>query len=258
MIITCSKRDDILRDQKLYNEDKARRQQEYDAKYSEFKHERNSKLEKLRSVVKSKLSTTLPIDIDVYSGYGELICVKVSDDKNVHDESKALSWSWQVSLTDDGEVKKDSSSWSGLRATTPNHIEQLKQILDVLTTLNDIDWKHVLDIELPDYDSYMGGMNDPRYEHPSRNYDSELFEAELEDIVGKNIGVKGGGYKYYNKDAKCVYQIVRDSGTQYTVVEMWIDSHGEVSGMDVEPYRIKKSTFKQIINNPIETIELEV
>ena len=95
----------------------------------------------------------------------------------------ALSWSWSVKLDREGNVVKDSSSWSGLSAVTAENIQDLRNTVDILEILNNIDWKTLLSTKVPNYKDYIT-MMDPRYEKPDRDYDAELREADIEDIIG--------------------------------------------------------------------------
>lgn len=181
MKIRASKRDDILRDKAMYEEDKARRQSQYDAQEQAWNDARRQVMMGIKSAVESELGNHVDevrIDIQLWN----TIKVKVDNGDNPFGPS-ALIWSWSVKLDKDGNVVKDSGSWSGLSAVTPEQIQDLRNTADILEILNSIDWKKLLNTKVPEYEDYIT-MNDPSYEKPDRDYDRELKEADIEDIIG--------------------------------------------------------------------------
>lgn len=181
MKIRASKRDDILRDKAMYEEDKARRQSQYDAQEQAWNDARRQVMMGIKSAVESELGNHVDevrIDIQLWN----TIKVKVDNGDNPFGPS-ALVWSWSVKLDKDGNVVKDSGSWSGLSAVTPEQIQDLRNTADILEILNSIDWKKLLNTKVPEYEDYIT-MNDPSYEKPDRDYDRELKEADIEDIIG--------------------------------------------------------------------------
>ena len=181
MKILAKKRDDILRDKAAYEEDKARRQSQFDAQEQAWDDARHQVMDDVRSAVKSELGNhadEVKISVDAWDS----IEVRV-DNGDKPFGPHALSWNWSVKLDADGDVVKDSGSWSGLSAVTVEQIQDLRNTVDILEILNNTDWKTLLNTKVPDYKDYIT-MTNPSYEKPERNYDAELKEADIEDIVG--------------------------------------------------------------------------
>ena len=181
MKILAKKRDDILRDKAAYEEDKARRQSQYDAQKQAWDDARHQVMDDVRSAVESELGNhadEVKISVDAWDS----IEVRV-DNGDKPFGPHALSWNWSVKLDADGDVVKDSGSWSGLSAVTVEQIQDLRNTVDILEILNNIDWKTLLNTKVPDYKDHIT-MKNPSYEKPERNYDAELKEADIEDIVG--------------------------------------------------------------------------
>ena len=181
MKILAKKRDDILRDKAAYEADKAKRHAEYNKQQEAYAEARYQVMSDIKSAVESELGNYVDevrIDIQVWDN----IEVTVDNGDNPFGPS-ALSWNWGVKLDRDGNVVKDSGSWSGLSAVTLEQIQDLRNTADILEVLNNIDWKTLLNTKVLDYKDYVT-MKDPSFEKPERNYDAELKAADIEDIVG--------------------------------------------------------------------------
>lgn len=259
MKITCTKRDDILKRKQEYEADRSKRQARYDAQYKQFSDQDRSRQETIENSVKKMLGDTgLDIDVSVsWGSYGHpSYKVEISDENDKFNPDKALSWSWRVYLTDKGEVTKESSSWSGLNAVSEKNIENLKKILSVLEKLNSIDWKSVLSVRPPEYDDYVTEKN-PEWDRDKPDFDRELLEADIEDIIGTKQGVlRDSGSKYYRGHVYSV--IVKQSGSQYTVADVpkfTVENNRPVdisSKIESESYRISKDKFFQGLVEPLQ------
>lgn len=181
MKITARKRDDILRDKAAYEADKAERQSKFNEQKRDWYIARQSVMDSVKSEIKSELGNHVD-DVNIKVDAWDNIEVTVNNGDNPFGPS-ALSWNWSVKLDRDGNVVKDSGSWSGLSAVTAENIQDLRNTVDILEILNNIDWKTLLNTKVPEYEDYIT-MNDPSYEKPDRDYDVELKEADIEDIIG--------------------------------------------------------------------------
>ena len=264
MKITATRRDDILKRKSEYEADRATRQSQYDAQANKYHSAKQALLDSVESQVLSAIGDStidLQVRVDRY-GFSEGLQVCVDSNQNrVHAEDKALSWDWRVWLDEDGTVKKETSSWSGLQATTRTQLDSLRETLRVLEILNSIDWAHILDEanrNTPKYEDYIT-MKNPSWEK-SPNWDAELLEADLEEAINNKLAIKGVGYKYYRGD--CWYLVVGETPKQYSVVEV-SDFYRERSEDEFKSkfqegysYKISKSKFLEIIDNPVETREV--
>lgn len=190
MKITCNRRDDILKRKQEYESDRAKRQAKYNEEYQAYREEEYGRRQSLeKTVIRAIGNTTLDLTVDVGMTFGTGYRIRISDEDNKFDDDKALSWTWEVSLDKNGDVKKESSSWSGLNAVSAANLSNLKEIVRVLEILNNIDFKTMLDqITIPNYTDYVT-MPDPKYEE-SENFDQLLLEADVEELVGTKTGVK--------------------------------------------------------------------
>lgn len=259
MKITCTKRDDILKRKQEYEADRSQRQARYDAQYEEFQKEYYSRKESIEDAVKQQLGDTgldLSVSVRYASWNSNSYQVDISDEDDKFNPDKALSWSWKVYLTKEGEVTKESSSWSGLNAVSKKNLDNLKQILSVLEKLNSIDWKSVLSVKPPEHDDYIT-ETDPEWDRDVPDFDKELLEADIEELIGTNQGVlRDSGSKYYRGNVYSV--IVKQSGSQFTVAdvpEFTVENNRPVdisSKINGESYRISKDKFFQGLVEPLQ------
>lgn len=261
MKITCNRRDDILKRKQEYESDRAKRQAKYDAEYRSYRDESRNREDKIRNDVIGAIgSTTLDLTIDVSMSFGNGYRVRVSDEDNKFDDDKALSWTWEVSLDKNGDLKKESSSWSGMNAVSAANLSNLKEIVRVLEILNNIDFKTMLHrVTPPEPNDYITGPN-PKYEK-SEDFDQMLLEAEVEDCIGTRKGILGTYSKYYRGD---VYHfIMKQTPSSYTVWDIpayYVENHeGSLSDL-YEKYYAKRNEYNYTMrkNTFFETIEQNV
>lgn len=275
MRILASRRDDILKRRDEYDAKAARNKAIRDEQYSRFNQAQNSVFKSVEDKIRQQLGDKigeLYIKVDTRFGRGLQVQIGNSDGGPRRDANASLTWSWNASLDENGNVKKESSSWSGLEATTLEHIQDLKLCVEQLEIINTMDWSELLDVSLPNWKDYIDESQMEPLE-PRPNFDYELFEADIADAIGANILIKAKGGKSFRGDV--YFQILRDSGSQYTVREMpshYVDTiqkggtipyqGSEVSTLAelvtvFEGYvsRIQKSNFYSKVYVPLQMIE---
>lgn len=260
MKITCNKRDDILKRKQEYESDRAQRQAKYDEQERAYRNEAYGREQSLKKAVIDAIgSTSLDLTVDVSLGFRSSYEIRISDEDNKFDENKALSWDWRVYLDKNGNVKKESSSWSGLNAVSETNLSNLKEIVRVLEVLNNIDFKTILnDITPPEYSEYLAEPN-PKYES-HENFDKMLLEADVEDLIGTRVGIKGTESKYYRGAVYHIIQsetdksfMVRDVPAYYAenyegnLYKMYADKY--------DAYRMSKDKFYNTMLTPLTTID---
>ena len=160
----------------------------------------------------------------------------------VHDETSALSWDWQVNLDSEGNVIKESGSWSGLNATTEENMNSLKQSVEALEYLNSVDWANVLDIALPNYNDYYSEM-EPRGQKP--DFDSQIKEEELRQYIGSDKLILGYSLVDYesrwNRSVPTWFIILGETPKQYRV--------GDVSCGQAQHWFENGYTIEDIVEN---------
>ena len=267
MKITCSKRDEILERKAAYEAQKDENLRQRNA-YNAAMHDVYHNVEK---VVLDAIGPSTE-ELSVHATYGlgrnmdSISCTIKGNDANIFDKSKALSWSYSVSLDNDGKPVAESSSWSGLNATTPEQISSLKETLRILEIINGLDWASILSVGIPDYKSIVTTpAPDSRL-----NFDRELLELDVEELVGTKQLVKCTDGKLYN--GTVYVGIISETPTMYNIFEVpgrYInpDTDGKYSwgnqkysSMEelIEEHcmtsRVKKDKFMSMLATPLDII----
>ena len=271
MKITCNRRDDIIKRRDEYEADYNAKQERYEAQREAFYKAERDITSLIEEEVRAQLSVYRALQFNIYASRGRWgsggVSIRIEcNEHNKFDDNVALSWRYEVELNKAGEVTKESSSWSGLKATTPEQMESLVQTVEALKYLNSVDWANVLNKKLPEYDEYFKEPTPSRRDRP--NFERELFEADLEEAVGQPVIVKGksGPSSGFREGVQVYYMIHKETPAQYVVSEAWgadvdkiIAKEGKDKGIalvrDGYQYRIKKDNFQKLVSNPVEMIK---
>lgn len=263
MKITCSKRDDILKRRDEWKN-------QYDALLSKYHSEQDNyidayygKAQSIVDTVQNMLSEfdALNIRISALPESGNTyysVNIFVNDD-NKFDDDVALSWSYKIDVSDDGEVSKSSGSWSNLKVTTPAQLESLKQSVACIEKIMNTDWSFLLDIPRPKPSDYVQ-TRPPK--DMSRDFDKELLEADIEDMIGTHtIAEYNGPTRYYtNKYGNKVYLgFVSETSKMYKVFEVSssrLDSITYEDAVDLS-YNLRKDTVLNHLVTPLNTEEIQ-
>lgn len=271
MKILSNKRDDILKRRDEYEADYKAKQERYEVQKDAFYRAEHDVTSLVEEEVGAQLRTYSALQFDIHvsrgrwSSGGMMIRIQCNENTKFED-NVALCWSYNVEVNKAGEVTKESSSWSGLKATTPEQMESLVQTVEALKYLNSVDWATVLNKELPEYDDYFKEPSPTRINRP--NFERELFEADLEEAVGQPVLVKGeaGPSSGFREGVEIYYIIHRETPAQYVVSEAWgskVDQIIAEEGKDAAieyvrssyQYRIKKDNFQKLVSDPIQLIK---
>ena len=269
MRITSSKKGDILK-----------RKREYEARMNLYEADRRDReiryrnaeadvLEPVEEEVLAMLSKYDLLDFAVSAtqdvAYGEgykdsKSYVRIRIECNQRSKrDHALAWHIDLKMDYDGNLLKETSSWSGLEATTMDNIKDLRQTVDALEEINTMDWAPLMNRALPSYHEYYDGA----IEHPDyQNFDQELAEAELEELIGQNklIKIHGWGESY---SARYYYAAVKgQTAGQWRLsvipeyyVENALDDREDkqewadrvkMMANDYEPIRARKSSISPV------------
>lgn len=168
-----------------YNRQKAQHDSETSAYDRQNKMIENSIMSAVRDGL-GQYADGLTIRVDMYYSTGYQVHIDNGD--NPYKEGQALSWSVDVNLDRDGNVKFDTSSWSGLNATDASHIADLRRTVEILDTIQHMDWKFILDRVAPKWEDY---VKTPEPEDPSKQFAIEDAMDRLSESIGQTILFRG-------------------------------------------------------------------
>lgn len=272
MRITAGRREDILRDKKKFDTEHARRMaisDEADQKYYQAAWDRS---EEVRKIIEDGLAqfNLLQFRVEVdFRGSGTGSVRVYCDEDRKFDDAVPLAWDYRANCQwgNDDVIVRETSSWSGMKATKPEHIASLRQSVDALEFLNSLDWDGLLIHTGPDRSDYRVRFDeDPEYDQlVGRKFDQELIELDLEEAAGTNKWFKvSDSERRYNF---LWARIDKVSPATYLVSELsdrQVENLKTMSPEDFEkykewyarPHRYKKSEFINKLYKPLESEEL--
>lgn len=237
----------------------------YKDQENKYRHAMYDVADNLQKEVVNAIGNTtinLRVDVDNYGIDADSYQVRVyGNDSNKFADNVALSWDWKVYLDKDGNVLKDSSSWSGLKATTPEQLNDLEETLRILKLLNNLDWARLIgnaNTKRPKYDDYVTAPYPSRSNRP--DFEQQLKDAAVEDTIGKDVLIQGkGSGRNYNSRATVWYYVVGATNKQYKMFEFsnyTIQNHEEMGDLaefihDYAKYAPDHMTKEKFLSNII-------
>lgn len=264
MKIIATRKEDILRRKAEYDTKVAEYEADQQTRRRNYRQAENAVTEPVRQFLYDTLAQfdLLDFEIDVHQNFRALsrdsglnVSIRCNERDKFADTS-ALSWNYDCYIEEDGEVKKESGSWSGLKATTAAQLDSLKQTVAALELLNSLDWYEILNKEMPKYSDYFDGG----VERPERvDFNKELQEAEIEDVIGQNVLVRVGGISEYGRTPVWA-RFIKETPTQYQIeiIEDRTKKRLEESG-ELKPgvgYKRNVRKDKIFLIDPVEKFEL--
>lgn len=207
MKITATRYEDLQKARQEYDDETKRMSDIINEQEREYRHklrEQESDVEKKVADMIGATTLQLQINVDPYPRYGTKGNWTIRVTANEHtkfEDNVALSWNWEVSTDSEGNIVKDSGSWSGLKVTTPEQIADLEESVRVIKILNNANWEELLNSPHADYSEFIdkGISSDLRDRRNARpNFEQDMLDARLEDLIGKNVAIKLKGDEYFN------------------------------------------------------------
>lgn len=180
------RRREIDQQAQKYNVERDAKKNEYDAQMGNYRRVVHNIEDNVRSNLEQVLPYSDLIDINVSRDYNwssgaPYLSVKISYDLN-KTKNQSLAWSYSVGLDRDGNIKKESNSWSGLNAVTQEQLDDLEKSIEILKKLNIIDWESIVKTDVPSVVDYVTTKT-----LPEKDFTFEQFNADLEDFVGQDV-----------------------------------------------------------------------
>lgn len=256
-IIICARRvADVQRELEQVDNDIRSKQAQYDEEASNWREAIYKVAESIKEEIAEEIGeVSIPLKIDVNPGFrSHMYEVTIKNSDNPHDD-QALNWNWNAFIDEQGEVKKESGSWSGLTAISAENIDNLKESVRVLEILNNMDFSKILNRTMPEASDYIiHGYPTKDDMQRKDELTRELFESEMNEVMesGNWIKLKDGLGKYFQRDA--YIRILSESPKMYKVAEeLGSRISPESAGYD---YSIRKEKLESIIQKPFDILEV--
>ena len=188
----------------------AEQKAKYEAQYAVFRAKTREVLEAIEQQVAASIGKTeLNLEVKAESGYRGTLRVRIS---NEHDrnEANALRWNLDASLDENGALKLETNSWSGLSVTTTEQARSLTETASALEILIGLDWAKMLNVELPEWEDY---VTEKSSIGTRPNFEADIRAAEVAELIGTNTLIKGkqaNGYSAW-------FLIISESAKQFKV-----------------------------------------
>lgn len=227
MKITASRLDDVRRQREEWDAKYAPLKNKYEEDTKTWRKARYEAFDAVTKAIKDAIGpTSLELDIDTQEYYGEGMEVRIrANERKKFETGSSLSWNWETKVDDNGNVKFDSGSWSGLKATTKEQLDDLKESVRIFEILQNLDWVSLVQIDkgVLDYQNYIDKDNmDAMYEMDRNkpNFKQIESEAAVADLIGSNTAVKVSGLPddhYYGGYYNGYILILGESPSTYRV-----------------------------------------
>jgi hypothetical protein len=193
---------------------------------------------------------------------GETIEVRIQvNEWEKFQDSVSLAWSMDIRVDpEDGSIVKETNSWSGLKATTADQLEDLRQTIAALEYLNSIDWATLLNKTLPNYEDFYK----TRVPRDRPNFEQQLQELDLQELVGANKALLCQNWESSGFRGSQVWvQLIRETPSGYTGRVYWGAASEDqarewlkrAQDNNYATQRIRKTTIKPV--NPMTVIDID-
>lgn len=268
MKIYSSRRDDLIAERDAYDAETQKYEDIVEKGYDDWRNARYDQGDAIAEEIRQAIGPTslnLQFNVDGYRDEGWNVRIS-SDEPNKFDKNVALSWDWDAKLDSGGNVVKESGSWSGLSATTPEQIASLEESVRVIKILNALDWNDICHRPVPDAKDYVDqeAQKIGRDRRSSRkDYNKLINDAAFQDALEDGLWIKlddrpetdyyrGNRGTYWCKVLKLTDKFV----TCYIVRELpdgQVDLNRVQGGYEE---RISKEKLFRHIAQPFETADL--
>lgn len=212
MKITANRREELEKARAEYDAETKKITDKKEAQVEEWSNAVDAQAKQIEQRVSDEIGPTslqMTIRVDPYRSYslrGKAswgVRIEVNEHKH-SDPDTGLIWHWEAMIGKDGEVQKETGSWSGLQAVTEAQLADLEESVRVLKILNTLDWEDILHTARPDYDDYVDEDLSMQYQERKNarpQFEDQIIEAQLEELIDTDIAVKLSESQYYKGEA---------------------------------------------------------
>lgn len=210
------KRADVLARKAAWQKDYDTKKAIYDKQESDYNEACYEIEQGTISTIKSFLGNVPEnLSIDVTKRFrGYQVSIEY-DNAGIFRDTTALHWHFRITLNKEGTVEKETGSWSGLQATTPEQLNDLRESVRILGVLNEMPWEVILTTANANYPKFDDYYTEPNPDRDAPDWTKELALATVEDSIGQNVLIKGRAAK---DRGERYYKIIRQTPKRYEIV----------------------------------------
>lgn len=267
MIITASKRDEILKERDEYRKDYDMNKEIRNVEHWQFSKAKHAVIDPIKEYLESELAVyrALKFKITIYDDFDRNLEVDIKCNEWTHTDDDC-NWSYNARIQknyENGsyEVTKALGTWGSTKNISAAYIKSLQQSVLAIEYLNTLDWDTILRTKLPEYRDYFKTKEMPNREG---EFSRRLRDAELEEYIGTNTLVLVRNFEssgYYG--GRVYVRILRETPSQYVVnVFPAYSTKEDLEGVDLDKrytQRVKKTNVIPVEQNDREgliTIQL--
>lgn len=267
--VEAGRREDIIKQRDEWDAAHAQAEEQEKEEDRRFREAQDAVMEPIKQEIEQgmakfdRLNTRVDVDTR-WGGHnrGETIAVRIQvNEWEKFQDSVSLAWGMDIRVDPgDGSIVRETNSWSGLKATTAEQLEDLRQTLDALEYLNSIDWATLLNKKLPDYADFY-----KTYVPSNRpNFEQQLQELDLQELVGSNKALLCQNWESSGFRGSQVWvQLIRETPSGYIGRVYWGAASEDqarewlkrAQDNNYATQRIRKTTIKPI--NPMTVIDID-
>lgn len=268
-VIYATRADDLRAEMEQYDAETARldsiQEEQTNAWQNRIREERKALEAEVREAIGPSTISDIRIRADLswtgrngddYSDWDVSIAV---NDNSKWDDGTALAWNYDIKIDGDGNVKKETGSWSGLKATTPAQIDNLKESVRLIEKISSIDWNSLLRRVAIKWDDFVDPNNadqarDRKKARP--DFERQINDAEISDIVGKDVWVEldGSPSSTYGYDNRPYFaKVIRETPARFEislVPEKYFKTEG-MNSWTIDNLTVNKQSFYKHLIQPI-------
>lgn len=247
--------EDITKRRDEYDAETQKLQDTYDEQKAAFNQARYNQEKEIEKMIADKIGSTslnLQIRADYWGNYGaDGWSIRIQcNENNKFDDNVALAWNWEVGLDSEGKIKKDSSSWSGLKAVTAEQIADLEESVRVIKILNNIDWAEILNTPKIKVHEFVDNENTTalysrQKERP--DFEKELADARLAELVGKDVLVELSNDQNYSGHVGILLTGITDKFLKGYIVPLWWAKGKTAEQVKAYAYSDRKTSKSNLI-----------
>lgn len=260
--------------------DIVRQRDEYDAETDRLKVLKEGNTNKYRAAQRTirenianavlKLIGPTSLNLDVYidtDWMGDIggrpgWIISIKNNYYGNNDQRALCWDITIKLNSEGDVVKESNSWSGLKAVTAEQIADLEESVRIIKLIATTDWRELLSTPRANSDDYEDAdlnqsIRDREGARP--NFEKDMFDAQLEELLNGNTAIELYSNEIYRGDTYILPTRVSEKSVTGYIFPISYTMHNQSIEAITRNFEERRTLKTNLVfkNGAFKTIELD-